>query len=467
MKGAARRETGARVRLVASILVIVLGWPHAGGAVSNTEERELGKTFAMAAQAQLALIDDIEVTRYVDHIGQKIVTSLGDQPFTYHFSVVRDPRINAFAVPGGYIYIHGGLLVRASNDDELAGVLGHEIAHVNGHHLARQQEATKLLNYASLLGVLLSAIQPAIGAGAMAISAATQLKYSRDFEQEADYVGARYMRQAGYDPRGMLDFFKKMLDEQRAAPTSAPPYLLSHPLTDARLNNLEAVLRTYQWDRGPRQPASLDLERVQLLTRARSEPAQDVVALYRRRVDAQPKDARARYLLGLAYLETGAFEAAHGTLQTAQQLGFTPLDLELGRTYLRLRQLEKAREILSRAAETDPDDPRAHLELAKTYDALNDSATALREYERALQLAPTLEEAHYGFAILAGRAGREGEGFYHLGVAFKLRGEFDKAVSQLEKAEPLLPAGSAQAQDTHADITELKEFLRHAPARVH
>lgn len=455
------------LRFVACLLVSALGWPHAGRAVSNTEEQELGKKFSLAARAQLPLIDDVEVNTYVERIGQKIVASLGDQPFTYHFQVVRDPRINAFAVPGGYVYIHGGLLVRASNDDEVAGVLGHEIAHVNSHHLARQQEATQLLNYAALLGVLLSAIQPAIGAGAMAVSTAAQLQYSRDFEQEADYVGARYMRQAGYDPRGMLDFFKKMLDEQRTTPTFAPPYLLSHPLTDARLTNLEAVLRTRQWDRGPRQPASLELERVQLLTRARSEPAQDVVALYRRRVDAHPEDARARYLLGLAYLETGALDAARDTLQAAQQLGFTSVDRDLGRAYLRLRQLDKARELLSRAAETNPDDALGHLELAKTHAALNDSAAALREYERAFQLAPTLEEAHYSFGILAGRAGREGEGFYHLGIAFKLRGEFDKAVSQFKKAEPLLPVGSAQALEAKADIDELTEYLRHGRSRPH
>src|SRR4029077_20621584 len=159
---------------------------------------------------------------------QKIVAALGNQPFTYHFAVVRDARINAFAVPGGYIYVHGGLLLRASNDDEVAGVLGHEIAHVNAHHLARQQEATQLLNYAALLGVLLSVVQPAIGAGAVAANAAVQLQYRREFEQEADYLGAGYMRRAGYDPRGMLDFFKKMLDEQRLTPASAPPYLLSH-----------------------------------------------------------------------------------------------------------------------------------------------------------------------------------------------------------------------------------------------
>jgi predicted Zn-dependent protease len=446
-----------RWRCVVYVLVLVV-WPRAGGAISTTEEQALGKQFALAARAQLPFIDDLEVNRYVDGIGQKIVASLGDQPFTYHFAVVRDPRINAFAVPGGYIYVHAGLLAQASNDDELAGVLGHEIAHVNGHHLVRQQQVTKPLDYLALLGMLASVIHPAIGAGAMAVTTAAHLKYSRDFEQEADYVGARYMQQAGYDPRGMLDFFKKMLDAQRASPSSAPPYLLSHPLTEARLTNLEAVLRTNQWDTGPRRPTSPELERVQLLTRLRSEPAQDVVAVYRRQADAQPQNARARDLLGLAYLETGGFDAARDTLQSAQQLGFKSVDRDLGRTYLRLRQLEKARELLSRAAEIDPDDPLGHLALGETYDALHQSAAAMREYERAFALAPTLEQAHYGFAILAGRAGREGEGFYHLGVAFKLRGEFDKAVSQFEKAEPLLPAGSPQAKDARATIAELKEF---------
>lgn len=449
------------LRRVAYVLVLAVVWPHAGGAISTTEEQTLGKQFALAARAQLPLIDDIEVNRYVDRIGQRIVGRLGDQPFTYHFAVVRDPRINAFAVPGGYVYVHAGLLVAASNDDELAGVLGHEIAHVNGHHLARQQEATRPLDYLALLGMLASIVHPAIGAGAMAVSAATHLQYSRDFEQEADYAGARYMQQAGYDPRGMLDFFKKLLDAQRAAPASAPPYLLSHPLTDTRLTNLEAVLRTSQWNTGPRQPTSAELARVQLLTRARSEPAADVVAAYRRQADAQPEDARTRDLLGLAYLETGAFDAARDTLQNAKQLGFTPVDRDLGRTYLRLRELQKARETLRRATETDPDDPLGHLELAKTYDALTDSAAAMREYERAFQLAPTLEEAHYGFAILAGRAGHQGDGFYHLGVAFTLRGEFAKAVTQFEKAEPLLPPGSTQAQDARASLAELKEFLKH------
>ena len=456
---------GRRLTWFTCLLACTLASVPAARGGSISDEKELGRKFDLEARAHLPLIDDVEVTDYVNRVGRKIVGALNDQTFTYQFQVVRDPHINAFAVPGGYIYAHAGLLMRASNDDELAGVLGHEIAHVNAHHLARQQEATQLMNYASLLGIVLSAIQPAIGAGAIAANAAVQLQYRREFEQEADYLGSRYMRAAGYDPRGMLDFFKKMLDEQRTTPTFVPPYLLSHPLTDKRLTNLEAVLRTHQWDSGPRRRTSLELERVQLLTRARSEPAQDVVTLYRRGAEAQPTDGRSRYLFGLAQLETGAVDAARATLEAARRLGFGQVDRELGRAWLRLRQLDKAREALRRATEIDPDDAVGHLELAKVLEALNDTPGATREYERALQLAPELAEAHYGFGILAGRAGQQGDGFYHLAVAYKLRGEYDKAVSQFEKAEPLLPLGSAQAQTARAEIEELREYLRHSRGR--
>jgi predicted Zn-dependent protease len=454
-----------RIGILVLAYSVAVAHSAAGGSISD--EKELGKQFDLEARAQLPLIDDVEVTSYVNRIGQKIVVALNDSTFQYQFSVVRDPRINAFAVPGGYVYVHGGLLTRAANDDEVAGVLGHEIAHVNAHHLARQQEATKLMNYATLLGVLLSAVQPAIGAGAVAANAAAQLHYRREFEQEADYLGARYMQQAGYDPRGMLDFFKKMLDEQRTTPTFAPPYLLSHPLTDARLTNLEAVLRTHQWDSGPRKPASLELERVQVVVRARSEPAQDVVTFYRRQAEAQPTDGRARYLLGVAQLETGAFDGARQSFESARQLGFSNVDRELGRTALRLQQLDKARELLSRAAEVQPDDPVAHYELGKVLEAQNDSAGAMREYQRAFQLAPTLADAHHGFGILAGRAGQAGDGYFHLAVAYKLQGEYDKALSQFEKAAPLFPAGTPRAEAVHAEIAELKEYLRHGSSKPH
>jgi predicted Zn-dependent protease len=155
------RRFRSRLGMGVALLQLVVSLP--AYAFSNQEERELGKRFDLAARQQLPLFDDPEIVGYVDTIGQRIVSGLKDRTFTYQFSVVQEGSVNAFAVPGGYIYVHSGLLTRANNDDEVAAVLAHEVAHVHAHHLARQQEATKLLNYASLLGVLLSVVNPAIG----------------------------------------------------------------------------------------------------------------------------------------------------------------------------------------------------------------------------------------------------------------------------------------------------------------
>src|SRR5262245_47683624 len=174
-------------------LALVLALTGSAHAVSYQGERELGQRFDLAARQQAPLINDPEVVGYVAGIGNKIAGALDGSFFDYQFAVVRDPRINAFAVPGGYVYVHSGLLAQARNDDEVAAVLGHEIAHVHGRHIVRQQEQTQLLNYASLLGMLLGVVQPAVGAAAAAASAAATLQYRREFEQEADYNGARYM----------------------------------------------------------------------------------------------------------------------------------------------------------------------------------------------------------------------------------------------------------------------------------
>lgn len=450
------RKADRRVAAALALLAAVTGAPAA--AVSTADERALGRRFAYEARARLPLIQDLEVTQLVDGIGQRIVAALPAPAYPYQFQVVRDGRVNAFAVPGGYVYVHGGLLVLVANEDELAGVLGHEIAHVNAHHLARQEDAAQLMNYAGLLGALLSAVEPALGVGAAAAQATARLQYRREFEQEADFLGARYMREAGYDPRGLLDFFKRLSDLQRTAPRVVP-YLSSHPLTDARLSNLEASLRTPQWDSRPRQPPTLALERAQLLARIRLQPAQEVVDLYRRRAEVAPADGRARYLLGLALLEAGLVDAALREFEAAREAGFGAVDRELGRAWFRQRDLGRARTFLERAVARDPADPVAQYELGKVLQGLGDSAGAARAFERAIDLVPTLGDAHYDLGMLRGRAGLEGDGFYHLGKAFKLRGELDKALSQFEKAEALLPPGSARARDAGAEVAELAEFL--------
>lgn len=429
-------------------------------AVSYQGERELGQQFDLAARQQAPVVDDPAVVAYVNGIGQRIAATLDRSYFDYQFSVIRDPRINAFAVPGGYVYVHSGLLTALHSDDELAAVLGHEVSHVHAHHIVRQQEQTRLLSYTALLGMLLSVVQPAAGALASAASQAAALQYTREFEQEADYLGVRYMQTAGYDPRAMLDFFKLLGDQQRNSPASVPPYLQTHPLSDERLNRLEAVLKTPQWAPRQRPPASLDLQRVQALVRAQSEPPAEVLAAYRRSRDAHPDDPVAQYLLGVVSLETGQLDDAHVALSAAQARGVAGADRELGRLALRQRDLAQARALLSAHVTKQPDDAGAQFELGQTEEALGDPAAAEAAYQRALAGAPWFAAAQRAYGQLVGRAGRAGEGFYHLANAARLSGDYPTALNQYARAAAQLPAGDARREDAERWVEILSGFLK-------
>src|SRR6185436_21162577 len=124
---------------------------------------------------------------------------------------------------------------RAANDDEIVGVLGHEIAHVHAHHIVRQQTQGMVWTATALLGVLLTVVNPVLGAGAIAAAQTAQLKYSRDFEQEADFLGLGLVGKAGYDPHALASFFQELLTEQRLNPAGVPAYMLSHPVTQDRV----------------------------------------------------------------------------------------------------------------------------------------------------------------------------------------------------------------------------------------
>jgi beta-barrel assembly-enhancing protease len=450
-----------RLTAAAGLLAALLLSPaRPAAAVSYQGERELGQRFDLTARQSVPLITDPEVVAYVNRIGQTIARTLDPSYFDYQFAVVRDPRINAFAVPGGWVYVHGGLLAAVKSDDELAAVLGHEIGHVHGRHIVRQQEQTAVLNYTALFGMLLSVIQPGVGSLATAASQAAALQYQREFEQEADYFGARHMQQAGYDPRAMLDFFQQLADQQRLSPTLAPAYLQTHPLSDERLNRLEAVLKTSPGKKRQRPPMSFELQRVQALVRSRIEPPADVLAAYRRVRDQHPNDANAQYLYGVVCLETGELDEAKSALSAARAGGVEIADRDLARLALRQRDAARARDLLNANLRRQPDDAGALFERAKAEEALGDNDAALADYQRALALAPWLATAQHGYGMLAGRAGRQGEGFYHLATAARLNGDYPTALNQYARAQPLLAAGDPRADDARQWTLVLSDYLK-------
>lgn len=442
-------------RVFLTVLLVQQSLPSP--AAADVIESDIGRKFALVAQSQLPLVRDYTVQRYVQRMGQRIVARLEQPEFPYQFSVVQEPHLNAFSVPGGYIYLHSGLILRVDSEDELAGVLGHEIAHVQGHHLVRQQQDTKLLSYAGLAAMVLAIINPVLAAGASSAAAATQLKYQRQLEEEADYRGLQYMRQAGFDPQGMARFLKKMGSEERLNAVDVPPYFRSHPLSQERLSYIEHTLRTFAWN----QTAPSDhfaLAQVQAILRALQEPRARVVADYQQQVTENPDNPQTLALLGTVLLRYNDWERARQALEQASVKGIR-LDRDLAFAYLRLGQRDRARQALARQSEVDPGDADAHSQLGKLFLQEGDLVRAEQECRTALDLDPRLDEAYISLAHITEQQSKRGEARLLLAQAMELQGRLEAALGQYQQAAEALGPDHQQAEEIAKKTKDLEELV--------
>ena len=207
--------------------------------MSLQDEWALGRKLAEDIARQLPLSQDPAVVGYINEVGQRIVrqTEMAQMPWTFH--VVNDPAINAFAIPGGHVYVNTGLITAADNVSELAGVMAHEISHGVARHSTEQLSKAYGLE---ILATLVLGQNPAayqtilaqiIGGGALA-------RFSRSAEEEADKLGVQSMYRAGYNPRGMASMFEELLSREKRSPNSVARFFSTHPLTADRIRKVTA-----------------------------------------------------------------------------------------------------------------------------------------------------------------------------------------------------------------------------------
>ncbi|HEV8414207.1 MAG TPA: M48 family metallopeptidase [Bryobacteraceae bacterium] len=215
---------------------------------SLEKEIALGKQLAQQVERESKVIDDPIVAEYVNRVGQNIVRN-SDCKVPFTIKVVEDESINAFALPGGFFFVNTGLILRADNEAELAGVMAHETAHVCARHGTRQATKAELANYMTIPLIFMGGwagygIQQAAGF----LVPMSLLKFSRSYESEADMLGLQYMYKTGYDPGSFVDFFEKIQALEKKKHGSVAQLFSSHPMTDDRIeaaqkniqDNLEA-----------------------------------------------------------------------------------------------------------------------------------------------------------------------------------------------------------------------------------
>ncbi|TXH03613.1 MAG: M48 family peptidase [Nevskiaceae bacterium] len=221
----------------------------ADNSMSPAQELVLGKQVMSELYRNDYIVEDPELEDYINSIGWKLAAHSATPPPPLTFFMVADDRINAFALPGGFIGFNAGTLLAAGNESEIAGVLGHEMAHVTQRHIARAEEDTKVSNivtWAAVLAAILagSVANPdlvigAIGAG-QAINQQRQVNYTRAHEQEADRIGIQTMAASGFDPNGMASFFGRLEQQTRLYGSRVPELLLTHPLNTTRIAEARA-----------------------------------------------------------------------------------------------------------------------------------------------------------------------------------------------------------------------------------
>ena len=210
--------------------------------ISQQQEVQMGQEYAQQINAQLPIVQDPEVNRYINVLGDSISRLTSRSDLDWHFFIVDSKEVNAFAVPGGFVYVNRGLIERADKMDEVAGVLGHEIGHVVRRHTIKQMEKAQGANVGITLACVLTGVcnSQVAGAAIQIGGGALFARFTRQDEAEADQEGFTNVVRAGISPEGMVSMFRKLLEERKNRPAGVEAWFITHPLEEDRIAAIQA-----------------------------------------------------------------------------------------------------------------------------------------------------------------------------------------------------------------------------------
>ena len=456
--------------LIVSFLGVNCFLSETAGALTLSDENTIGREMLEMIRTRLSLVEDGEVLTYVQAVGNRIVRQLGSIPYRYQFFVINQSVPNAFAVPGGYIFIYRGLIEMMASEGELAGILSHEMGHIQARHYQRRVEEGHILNVATIAGILAAVLLGAKGGGSasqalmmgtMAGASTMQLKYSRENEEEADQMGLRYLIGAGYPAKDMVTVMQRMNQAQWMANSNIPSYLLTHPALSERIQYLQDLVNKPEYQQKTGQSTSLgDFSIMQAALV--SEYADPRTAEDRFRAGVRKGDAAANYGLGRLYLRQGKVAEAMPYLQdAARQDSGSPFVLStLGDGYLKQGKLKEAQKALQTALLLDPSSPVAHYRLALVLKEQGQKDEALQHLERIEGLAPVFPDIDYNLGILYGQTDRMGLAHFYLGRYYLHRYDWDAVVFHYRKARPLLWDSPQKLEEVDRGLKEAEKRLK-------
>ena len=441
----------------------------ADAVLSKSDEAQIGRRIMLEFRKSGQVIEDPQVTEYINDIGHRIAAQTSDGAHNFTFFVIDDSRINAFALPGGYIGVHTGLLEATRNEDELAGVLAHEIAHVTQRHIARAIHASQrqsLLTTAMMLGVLLAGVAGGSGdviqggiAVAQGVAAQQQINFTRSNEFEADRIGIAALADAGFDPNGMASFFEVMSRQQPAdLEMRAPEFLRTHPVTTDRVaearNRARALPRVQSDD-----TTNYGIARARLLVE-RFDTDEAAVAYFEKR-DFDKQNDIERYGRAVAYQRAGRHLEANRIFAELAEKDQKVIAyyIGLGQTQLALEQSSLGVQTFDRAVGLFPRNVPLIIHYGEWLLRLEQAKKAHTLLLDMMNNVPPTPEQVRLIARAASEAGEDAESYYYLSEYQLMTGNLVGGISFLRQALALPDLQEIQRIRFHARIDFIREFM--------
>ena len=430
----------------ALILLADVCFPKAALCISVKKEEEMGREFMRVVLEHFELIEDPFIVNYVNKIGNKIVLALPPQPFNYHFYIIKEDTYNAFASPAGNIFINSGLFEAMENEEELAGILSHEIAHVVCRHISQRIERQSKIGLITLAGIAAGIFLGLEGAGtassaltlgSVAAGQSISLAYSREDEIQADQLGLKYLNKAGYSGAGLLTMLKKIRSKQWFGSDQIPTYLTTHPASEDRIVYIGSWLETSEKPSGQVfniDPYDFQTTHMRFVSMHGEESI--VLKKFETRIAESPSDSMALYGYGLVLARTGNLKDAEINLKKAlEKRAFdSHLLKDLGRIYFLDGRYEEALKTLEASLSIAPDDMECLFFLGRTQTGLGRYGNAENTFEKLIEKDPDYNQALYFLGDAYGRHGRMADAHYYLGLYYKNEGDFKNAEFHLKRA---------------------------------
>lgn len=443
----------------------------AGALVSPIEEYQVGQNFFWQLQQQVDLVQDPEINDFIKGLGNRLVASSDAPSLPFTFFMVKDPSINAFAAPGGFIGVHSGLMLTADSEDEIASVMAHEIAHVTQRHILRSYERGKRMSVpltaAMIAAALLGIADPSVGSAAiMAVQGGAvqmQLDYSRAHESEADSLGMQTLVNAGFDPDAMPNFFEKLQVASRFyGGGHVPEFLRTHPITGSRIAETRARAADYAEVDDDRNSIQFLLMREKLRVMT-TQDLDELISVYRKKLaeeDAENADI-SRYGYAQALIKANNYTEARQVLEPlvekdadrlTYQLALADIEMAVGNTAAALAIYEDYQGLY-------PDDRALSMKQVEALLRVGEPRKAANILQRQLDVGESSRDLYRLLGKAHQQMGNKSESHIWLAESYYQSGQLAAAADQLRIAADFARGDEYQRAKISSRLREIETQL--------